>query len=275
MLKADVFELRMHAIGSKLAVGRGAARLTLLPRRPVATPAQRHRARHVCARAAQAGGAPEDGDAAYAGSARASGDDTDDSGGETAAGAHAYSPNIFEALPPPPNVGRKRQVAALALGAMIEFSVTGEMRCRRPSCIKGSGASPHTMRPLQSPLVQLASLRRTHAARASSARTASPTPTPACAPMPSPRTAGAIMWAPLLAALAVIALAPSRRQLQEREAEVAAIAAERARIEMVNRMPVTPVEAAQWCGGAGRLPIDGSIGCLGTRRHAVRNTLPW
>ena len=54
------------------------------------------------------------------------------------------------------------------------------------------------------------------------------------------------MWAPLLAALAVIVLAPSRRQLQQREAEVAALAAERARLEMVNRMPVTPVEAAQW-----------------------------
>ncbi|KIY97382.1 hypothetical protein MNEG_10578, partial [Monoraphidium neglectum] len=116
------------------------------------------------------------------GAAGADGVANGDGGGDNAVDGIVveFSHNVFEALPPPPNVGRKRQVAALVAGAMIEFTATG-----------------------------------------------------------------AVVWAPLAAALAVILLAPSRRQLQQREAEVAALAAERARVDLLSRMPVTPAEAAQ------------------------------
>lgn len=36
-----------------------------------------------------------------------------------------YDPNIFRALPPPANVGRKRQLAALLGAATLEFVLTG------------------------------------------------------------------------------------------------------------------------------------------------------
>lgn len=49
--------------------------------------------------------------------------DADDAGG---AARYAYAPaNVFEALPPPANVGRRRQVAALVGAAMVEFTLSG------------------------------------------------------------------------------------------------------------------------------------------------------
>ena len=101
------------------------ARLSLLPRLPPLArghPRRAHTACNVRTRAA----APGDAHSGYEGGARDSGNDSDDSGGDAADGGHAYSANVFEALPPPPNVGRKRQVAALVAGALIEFTVTGE-----------------------------------------------------------------------------------------------------------------------------------------------------
>ncbi|KAI8466970.1 MAG: hypothetical protein J3K34DRAFT_524124 [Monoraphidium minutum] len=125
------------------------------------------------------GGGAVPGGAAAAAAGADSDDSSEDAGGSGA--AYAYPGNVFEALPPPPNVGRRRQAAALVAVALVEFSATG-----------------------------------------------------------------GVLWAPLLAALAAIALAPSRRHLEQREAEIAARAAERARADMVSRMPVSPVEAAQW-----------------------------
>jgi hypothetical protein len=65
-----------------------------------------------------------------------------------------------------------------------------------------------------------------------------------------------VLWAPVLAALGVIALAPSRRQLQQREAEAVARAEERVRLELLAREPVTPTESGQWCA-AGLPGFDG------------------
>lgn len=73
-------------------------------------------------------------------------------------------------------------------------------------------------------------------------------------PPPPPPAPGGLLWAPLAAALLSIAAGPSRQQLQAREAAVAARAEERARIELLRRLPVTPTESAEWCAGrrAGR-----------------------
>jgi hypothetical protein len=70
------------------------------------------------------GAAPRSGDSAYAGSDY----DSDDDGSGPDAPYAGYSPNVFEALPPPPNVGRKRQVAGLVAGAILEFTLTGGCR---------------------------------------------------------------------------------------------------------------------------------------------------
>lgn len=54
---------------------------------------------------------------------------------------YEYVPNnVFQALPPPPNVGRKRQVAALIAAAILEFSMTGGSGSFQPcvgSCLPG------------------------------------------------------------------------------------------------------------------------------------------
>jgi hypothetical protein len=63
--------------------------------------------------------------------------DSDDSSDDPLGADAIYSPgNVFEALPPTPNVGRKRQVAGLVAAAIMEFTATGAFGCRLVGCIE-------------------------------------------------------------------------------------------------------------------------------------------
>ncbi|GBF90558.1 hypothetical protein Rsub_03129 [Raphidocelis subcapitata] len=191
---------------------RRAAVRAAAPRRP-GPPLLPHRPPRRARRAAPLRAAPQP-----PGRGDAGGYDSDDSSddGTLGGGYTGYSPNVFEAAPTPPaNVGRKRQVAALIGGALLEFYLTG-----------------------------------------------------------------GVLWAPVMAALGVIALAPSRRQLQRREAEAVAQAEERVRIELLARQPVTPPESGQWvirlCQALWRPWVEPFLikTCLAQWQETISNAAP-
>ena len=155
-----------------------------------------------------------------------------------AASDGVFTANPFQALPPPSNVGRKRQLTALVAAALLEFTLTGV----------AVGLSKQAMRTpwLQRPSAALARPCSMHVLTVASALTAHAAPgrpAPPCGCRPAP---GGLLWAPLAAALLSIGMGPSRKELEAREAAVAARAEERARLELLRRVPVTPAESADW-----------------------------
>ena len=56
------------------------------------------------------------------------------------------------------------------------------------------------------------------------------------------------MWSPLAFATVLILLSPSKEEEEERKREEVALAVDRARKEVMSRIPVTPPESAEWMG---------------------------
>lgn len=57
---------------------------------------------------------------------------------------------------------------------------------------------------------------------------------------------GGVAWAPLLCAVAYIAFTPSHAEAKQREAALVEQATARAQADLLNKMPVTPLETAGW-----------------------------
>ena len=62
------------------------------------------------------------------------------------------------------------------------------------------------------------------------------------------RGAGVIVWAPWLALVTAVVLAPSVREMEYRESYLEGEVLSRAQREYLHRVPVTPKESAAWVG---------------------------